>query len=226
MSIADLAIVATLVFGWGALSARMERFDVTAPIAFVITGLLLTHGPLAFLGIKPSNELIKDLAEFTLVLIFFTDAARVGLPGLRADAGVYLRLLAGALPLTPARHRPLALCKLVGAATSAAQYGGVGLSGRLRPNGGVLCWDTGDRGGPSMIPGPVSQSMSSRTRVRAGVRADRDEANACVLVIQRRDQACRSPRDDWQCCRPRATPEACGACWLRIGRPGNPQGCV
>ena len=35
MSVADLAIVAALVFGWGALSARLERFDVTAPIAFV-----------------------------------------------------------------------------------------------------------------------------------------------------------------------------------------------
>jgi sodium/hydrogen antiporter len=100
VSIADLAIVAALIFGWGTLSARMERFDVTAPIAFVVTGLLLTHGPLGFLGVKPSNELIRGLAELTLVLILFTDAARVGLPGLRADAGVYLRLLAVALPLT------------------------------------------------------------------------------------------------------------------------------
>ena len=30
MSIADLAIVAALIFGWGTLSARLERFDVTA----------------------------------------------------------------------------------------------------------------------------------------------------------------------------------------------------
>ena len=44
----DLAIVAALVFGWGTLSARLERFDVTAPITFVLAGLLLTHGPLAF----------------------------------------------------------------------------------------------------------------------------------------------------------------------------------
>ena len=50
MSVSDLAIVAALVFGWGALSARLERFDVTAPIAFVVVGLLLTHGPLAVPG--------------------------------------------------------------------------------------------------------------------------------------------------------------------------------
>ncbi len=100
MSVADLAIVAVLVFGWGTLSARLERFDVTAPITFVVAGLLLTHGPLAFLGIQPSNELIKELAEFTLALVLFSDASRVGLHELRAEAGLYLRLLGAALPLT------------------------------------------------------------------------------------------------------------------------------
>jgi sodium/hydrogen antiporter len=34
----------------GTLSARLERFDVTAPIIFVVAGLLLTHGPLSPLG--------------------------------------------------------------------------------------------------------------------------------------------------------------------------------
>ena len=100
MSVSDLAIVAALVFGWGALSARLERFDVTAPITFVLAGLLLTHGPLAFLGVTPSKELIKELAEFTLALVLFSDASRVGLHELRVDAGLYLRLLGVALPLT------------------------------------------------------------------------------------------------------------------------------
>ena len=100
MTVADLAIVAALVFGWGALSARLERFDVTAPITFVLAGLLLTHGPLAVLGVAPSRELIKELAEFTLALVLFSDASRVGLHELRVDAGLYLRLLGVALPLT------------------------------------------------------------------------------------------------------------------------------
>jgi sodium/hydrogen antiporter len=100
VSVSDLAIVAALVFGWGTLSARLERFDVTAPITFVVAGLLLTHGPLAVLRVAPSNELIKELAEFTLALVLFSDASRVGLHELRADAGLYLRLLGVALPLT------------------------------------------------------------------------------------------------------------------------------
>jgi hypothetical protein len=53
VSVSDLAIVAALVFGWGTLSARLERFDVTAPIAFVVAGLLLTHGPLLSAGRAP-----------------------------------------------------------------------------------------------------------------------------------------------------------------------------
>ena len=109
MSVADLAIVAALVFGWGTLSARLERFDVTAPIAFVLAGLLLTHGPLAVLGFTPSDELIKTLAEFTLALVLFSDASRVGLHELRADSDLYLRLLGVALPLTIALGTVLAL---------------------------------------------------------------------------------------------------------------------
>jgi sodium/hydrogen antiporter len=93
MSGSDLAIVAALVFAWGTLSARLERFDVTAPITFVIAGLLLTHGPLAPLGFAPSSELVKALAEATLVLVLFSDASRVRLRDLRADAGLYVRLL-------------------------------------------------------------------------------------------------------------------------------------
>jgi len=100
MTAADLAIVAALVFGWGALSARLERFDITAPIAFVVVGLLLTHGPLAVLGVTPSNKVIKDLAEFTLALVLFSDASRVGLRELRAQTGLCVRLLGVALPLT------------------------------------------------------------------------------------------------------------------------------
>ena len=117
MNAADLAIIAALVFGWGTLSARLERFDVTASIIFVLAGLLLTHGPLAVLGVAPSNELIKGLAEFTLALVLFSDASRVGLHELRADSGLYVRLLGVALPLTIGLGTLLALA-LVGTGTS------------------------------------------------------------------------------------------------------------
>ena len=100
MSIPDLAIVAALVFGWGTMSARLERSDVTAPITFLIAGLVLASGPLKILGVTPSHTLVKDLAQATLVLVLFSDASRVGLADLRADLRLYLRLLGIGLPLT------------------------------------------------------------------------------------------------------------------------------
>jgi NhaP-type Na+/H+ or K+/H+ antiporter len=114
MSASDLAIVAALVFVWGTLSARLERFDVTAPIIFVVAGLLLTHGPLAPLGFAPSPELVKALAEITLVLVLFSDASRVRLPDLRTDLGLCLRLLGIGLPLTIGLGTLLALGLLNG----------------------------------------------------------------------------------------------------------------
>jgi sodium/hydrogen antiporter len=100
VSESDLAIVTALIFAWGALSARLERFDVTAPIIFVVAGWALTHGPLAPLGFAPPTELIKAMAELTLVVVLFCDASRVGLHELRTDLGLYLRLLLVGLPLT------------------------------------------------------------------------------------------------------------------------------
>ncbi|MFF7238187.1 cation:proton antiporter [Streptomyces collinus] len=100
MTVADLAIIAGLVFAWGMLSARLERFDMTAPIVFTAVGVLLTHGPLTPLGITPSGEVVKVLAEATLALVLFSDASRVGLRELRADLGLCLRLLLIGLPLS------------------------------------------------------------------------------------------------------------------------------
>jgi len=115
MSASDLAIVAALIFMWAALSARLERFDVTAPITFILAGLLLTHGPLAPLGFAPSHELVKTLAEVTLVLVLFCDASRVGLRDLRTDMGLCVRLLAVGLPLTIGLGTLLALAVVAGA---------------------------------------------------------------------------------------------------------------
>jgi sodium/hydrogen antiporter len=100
VTVADLAIIAGLVFAWGTVSARLERFDMTAPIVFTAAGVLLTHGPLAPLGVTPTAEVVKVLAEATLALVLFSDASRVGLHQLRGDLGLCLRLLGIGLPLS------------------------------------------------------------------------------------------------------------------------------
>lgn len=92
-----LALVAASVFGWCALSARLQRADLTAPIVFMGLGVVLS----ALLpGVAVEGDTVKVLAEATLAWVLFSDAARVGVRELRADAGVYGRLLGLALPLT------------------------------------------------------------------------------------------------------------------------------
>ena len=87
---------------------------MTAPITFVLAGVLLTHGPLAPLGVQPSHETVKALAEITLVLVLFSDASRVGLRDLRSDMGLCVRLLGIGLPLTIGLGTVLALALFPG----------------------------------------------------------------------------------------------------------------
>jgi len=128
MSESDLAIVAALVFAWGTLSARLERFDVTALIIFVLAGMLLTHGPLSVLSVTLAPELVKALAEVTLVLVLFSDASRVGLQEPRADARLYARLLRMGLPLTIGLGTLLALALFGGMSIWLAQLVGAALA--------------------------------------------------------------------------------------------------
>jgi sodium/hydrogen antiporter len=93
-----LALLTAVVFAWGAFSARLERAVVTAPMAFVGVGVLVAA--VAPLGADPETAAVTGLTEATLVWVLFSDAARVGVRELRHDAGVYLRLLGLALPLT------------------------------------------------------------------------------------------------------------------------------
>jgi hypothetical protein len=91
-------VIAAAIFCWGAVSARLERADLTAPIVFTAVGAVLAAGGL--LQAPAAAQTLKPLVELTLVYVLFSDAARVGVQDLRVDAGRYVRLLAVGLPLT------------------------------------------------------------------------------------------------------------------------------
>ena len=95
-----LAIAAACMVLWSLCSRRLERFYISAPIAFVVMGLVVTHGPLALIHFNPHSETVKSLAEVTLALVLFTDASRVNIHELRRDIALPIRLLAIGLPLT------------------------------------------------------------------------------------------------------------------------------
>ena len=97
---AVIAVVAACLVGWGLISARFERWQITAPIAFVLLGLAATHGPLALVHLALHSSTIRSVAEITLALVLFADASRVNARTLAADTQVPARLLALGLPLT------------------------------------------------------------------------------------------------------------------------------
>jgi NhaP-type Na+/H+ or K+/H+ antiporter len=93
-----MAVICAAVFGWGLLSARLERVNLTAPMVFIAVG-----GALAGLGLingPSAPEAVAPLVEITLVWVLFSDAARLPVQQLRRDLGRYVRLLAVGLPLT------------------------------------------------------------------------------------------------------------------------------
>jgi NhaP-type Na+/H+ or K+/H+ antiporter len=94
-----LVVFALLVFGYGLVSARVERV-ATAPIIFTVVGLL---APILLPGlVDPDFRLSHHLwvAEAGLVLLLFTDATRTDLVRLKAIRGLPARLLGPGMLLT------------------------------------------------------------------------------------------------------------------------------
>jgi sodium/hydrogen antiporter len=97
---AVLAVVAACIAVWGLVSARLQRFFLTAPIAFVVLGLALSHGPTALIHPHLRSSTLREGAEITLAVLLFADACRVNVRTLADDVAIPARLLGIGLPLT------------------------------------------------------------------------------------------------------------------------------
>ena len=96
----DLAIIAIIVYLYGLVSARLRSSPISGALVFLILGVLLGPAVLGWLSIRPTSENLKVIAELTLSLILFTDAANANLSVLRRNTRLPVRLLALGLPLT------------------------------------------------------------------------------------------------------------------------------
>ncbi|MGW8461728.1 cation:proton antiporter [Pseudomonas sp. CLCA07] len=96
----NLALLAAFLLIYSIFAGRFESRLLNGPLMFMLAGLLL--GP-AFLGIlqpRIDRDGLKFLAELTLAIVLFSDAANANLKVLRANEGLPLRLLMIGLPLT------------------------------------------------------------------------------------------------------------------------------
>ena len=112
MSTGALIALAVLLLAWSAVSGRLERLDVTGPIVFLGAGLLLSNISWADVEVSVESHTVHGLAEITLALLLFADAARVDPRDLWRHAGLPIRLLAIGLPLTFAMGAGLAAALL------------------------------------------------------------------------------------------------------------------
>ncbi len=114
MAMQDLLVIAVIVVIYGLISGRLEGTVLTPPMVFVAAGLVAGPSALGLVELDLGNEAVRVLAEATLVLVLFTDAARINLAVLRREFAVPARLLGIALPLSVVLGTLVALALLDG----------------------------------------------------------------------------------------------------------------
>jgi NhaP-type Na+/H+ or K+/H+ antiporter len=95
-----VAILAAILFLYGIVADRLERTLIGGAITFIVIGLLVGPAGLGVLGISFNANFLSVLAELTLALLLFVDAATADLKELGRSAVLPRRLLLISLPLT------------------------------------------------------------------------------------------------------------------------------
>jgi len=92
-----LIVSALAVFTYALVARRVSGWIVTPPLVFMILGLGLHR--VGLLHVEDARHLLHILAEVTLVIVLFSDAAAINLEALRTRHVWPLRMLTVGLPL-------------------------------------------------------------------------------------------------------------------------------
>jgi len=95
-----LALLAIFVLVYSSIAGAVERSWISGPILFTLFGLMIGPFGLDLLTLEADREMIKTLAEATLALVLFTDAAGADIGVLKKTSRLPARLLLIGLPLT------------------------------------------------------------------------------------------------------------------------------
>src|SRR5215472_5561908 len=96
----NAAFLAVFLLIYSAVAGRIERSLISGPIVFTAIGFILGPDGLGVLRINITGEGLRILAELTLAMVLFTDAANADLGIVRRNIGLPERLLLIGLPLT------------------------------------------------------------------------------------------------------------------------------
>jgi NhaP-type Na+/H+ or K+/H+ antiporter len=96
----NLALLAGFALVYSAVAGALERTWISGAIVFTAFGLLVGPMGLGLLTWDTDRETMRSLAEVTLALVLFTDAAGADISVLKKARGLPVRLLLIGLPLT------------------------------------------------------------------------------------------------------------------------------
>ncbi len=96
----SLALIAGFALLYSIFAGGIDRTWISGPMVFTAFGLLIGPTGLDLLSYETDREALKTLAELTLALVLFSDAAGANLKILRKTAWLPTRLLLVGLPLT------------------------------------------------------------------------------------------------------------------------------
>src|SRR5260370_33825108 len=94
------AMLAAFLLIYSAIAGRIERSWISGPIVFTGIGFILGPVGLGVLRINISGEGLRVLAEMTLAMVLFTDAANADFGVVRRNLALPERLLVMGLPFT------------------------------------------------------------------------------------------------------------------------------
>lgn len=95
-----LVVIMLLLLGWTLVAGRLARYSVTAPLALLVAGVVLTAGPDPVFIFDIEFESAEGVVEVILAILLFTDATEVRGGVLGREPRLTLRLLLIAFPLS------------------------------------------------------------------------------------------------------------------------------
>jgi len=95
-----LVVLAVVFIAYALVAAWLDRWSVTAPMVFVLTGGAIGLFAPEWVGFLGEPEAVKLIAELTLALLLFADASTLRWRELREDGALPARLLLVGFPLT------------------------------------------------------------------------------------------------------------------------------
>ena len=94
----ELAVLALFIFCYSLVAGRLERTATSGPIVFVVAGLIMGPLGLGWFDGDISRTGLRVLADLTLALILFIDAANADLAILKRQFRIPSRMLLFSLP--------------------------------------------------------------------------------------------------------------------------------